>query len=302
MEGRDVGRSPSAIAWPSMVSKVELPGEIVPGSWLAQHLDEVAVLDVRWYLDGRSGRAAYLSGHVPSAHFLDLDTDLSAPPSPAAGRHPLPEPAIVAAALGRLGIGDDDPVVVYDDASGSTAARAWWLLRALGQPVAVLVGGLAAWPGELTTEVPEPHPVSRPPVAWPGGRFLEADNDAPHLDRPGAVLLDARAAPRYAHGDPAIDPRPGHIPGARSAPWSGNLDPATGRFLPADQLAARFAAVGVDPGTPVAAYCGSGVTACHDLLALTLAGVADTALYTGSWSQWGADESRPTAEGPDPTP
>jgi thiosulfate/3-mercaptopyruvate sulfurtransferase len=281
-----------------METDVSLPGEIVSGSWLAEHIEDVAVLDVRWYLDGRSGREAYLAGHVPGAAFVDLDRDLSAPPSPGSGRHPLPEASVVSAALGRLGIGDDTPVVAYDDASGSIAARAWWMLRALGQPVAVLDGGMAAWPGELTTEVPRASPVARQPVSWPEGRFIAVDDVEPHVERPGAVLLDARAAPRYEHGDPAIDPRPGHIPGARNAPWTRNVDPATGRFLPADALAARFAAIGVEPRTPVAAYCGSGVTACHDLLALTLAGVNDTTLYTGSWSQWGADESRPTEEGP----
>jgi thiosulfate/3-mercaptopyruvate sulfurtransferase len=256
----------------------------VSGDWLADHIDEVKVLDVRSYLDGRSGR----------------DADLSGPASPEAGRHPLPDASVVSAALGRLGITDETPVVVYDDASGSIAARAWWLLRALGQPVALLDGGLAAWPGELTTEVPPVSTVERPPASWPQDRFLAADDVLPHVGRAGAVLLDARAAARYEHGDATLDPRPGHIPGARSAPWMGNIDPATGRFVPPDVLAARFAAVGVDQHTSVAVYCGSGVTACHDLLALTLAGIADLALYTGSWSQWGADHSRPTEEGPDP--
>jgi thiosulfate/3-mercaptopyruvate sulfurtransferase len=282
-----------------METDVSLPAEIVSGSWLAEHLDDVAVLDVRSYLDRRSGREAYAGGHVPGARFLSLDADLSAPATAASGRHPLPEASVVSDALGRLGIGDDDPVVVYDDASGSIAARAWWLLRALGQPVALLDGGLAAWPGELSTEVPRPVEVARRPASWPEGRFLTADEVPTHLDRSGAVLLDARAAARYEHGDPAIDPRPGHIPGARSAPWSANVDPTTGRFLPAHELAARYASLGVGDDTPVAAYCGSGVTACHDLLALTIAGVTDTALYTGSWSQWGADESRPAEEGPD---
>jgi thiosulfate/3-mercaptopyruvate sulfurtransferase len=277
-----------------------LPGPIVSGAWLSEHLDDVAALDVRYYLDGRSARDAYLRGHIPGARFVDLDTHLSAPASPGAGRHPLPDASVVTAALGRLGIGEHDPVVAYDDASGSIAARAWWLLRALGQPVAVLDGGIAAWPGELTTDEPVVDAVERPPATWPTGRFLNIDDVLAHLDRPGAVLLDARAASRYAHGDPTIDPRGGHIPGARSAPWMGNLDMASGRLLPADQLRARFAAFGIGDGTRVAAYCGSGVTACHDLLALAIAGVDDTALYTGSWSQWGADESRPTEQGPDP--
>ena len=147
--------------------------------------------------------------------------------------------------------------------------------------------------------MPQPVEAARRTASWPEGRFLTADDVPAHLDRPGGALLDARAAARYERGDPALDPRPGHIPGARSAPWTGNVDPNTGRFLTADELAARYAELGVGRETPVAAYCGSGVTACHDLLALTIAGVTDTALYTGSWSQWGADESRPTEEGPD---
>ena len=134
--------------------------------------------------------------------------------------------------------------------------------------------------------------MHRPAVDWPAGRFLEIDDVETHLARPGAVLLDARAASRFTHGDPVIDPRPGHVPGAQSAPWMTNLDPDSGRFLPADSLRERYAALGAVDGAPVAAYCGSGVTACHDLLALTLAGVESTALYTGSWSQWGADQSR----------
>lgn len=272
---------------------VSLPGAIVSGEWLAEHLGEVAVLDCRWYLDGRSGQAAYESGHVPGARWIDLDADLSDPPSPGRGRHPLPSASHVSDALARLGVSADRPVVVYDDASGSIAARAWWLLRALGQPVAVLDGGLAAWPGELTAEAPAVQPVERPAAEWPHGRFLEIDDVEPHLARPGAVLLDARAAARFAGGDPAIDPRPGHVPGATSAPWAGNIDPGSGRFLPAEVLRERFSALGAVDGAPVAAYCGSGVTACHDLLALTLAGVTTTALYTGSWSQWGADASRP---------
>jgi len=271
---------------------VTLPGQIVSGEWLAEHVGEVEVLDARWYLDGRSGRAAYERGHIPGARWIDLDADLSLPPSAEGGRHPLPPAAQVTAALGRLGVAPDRPVVVYDDSSGSIAARAWWLLRALGQPVAVLDGGLASWPGELTTEEHDVEPVERAAMEWPVGRFLEIDDVVPHLARSGAVLLDARAASRFTHGDPVIDPRPGHVPGAQSAPWMANLDPDTGRLLPAEALRDRYAALGAADGAPVAAYCGSGVTACHDLLALAIAGVDSTALYTGSWSQWGADETR----------
>lgn len=267
---------------------------LVSGDWLADHLDEVVVVDVRAYLDGRRGRDAYDAGHVPTARFLDLDADLSDPASTAAGRHPLPSPERFAAALGSVGVAPGTPVVAYDDNGGGMAGRLWWLLHVLGEPVAVLDGGIAAWPGELTTDVPAVVPVERPVVPWPADRFVEADDV-----QAAEVVLDARAAARFADGDPALDPRPGHVPGARSAPWTANLDPATGRFLTADALRARYEALGIGEGTDVVAYCGSGVTACHDLLALHIAGLGRTRLYPGSWSQWAADPSRPTATGPD---
>ncbi|PZS26266.1 MAG: sulfurtransferase [Pseudonocardiales bacterium] len=263
-------------------------GPLVSADWLTKYLADVRLVDVRWYLDGRSGRAAYEAGHLPGAVWLDVDTDLSAPASAADGRHPLPSAEHFAAALGRVGIADGQPVVAYDDAGGSIAARLWWLLRVLDDPVALLDGGLAAWPGELSTEIPEFAPVTRCVRPWPAGRFIDADAVASST----GTVLDARTAERYARGDPAVDPRPGHVPGAHSAPWVGNLDPATGRFLGAAALHDRFAALGAADGN-VVAYCGSGVTACHDLLALELAGITDTALYTGSWSQWGADTQRP---------
>lgn len=262
-------------------------GPLVSGAWLAAHLADVRVVDVRWYLDRtRSGRAEYEAGHLPGAVHLDIDSELSDPADPAAGRHPLPSPERFAAALGRAGIARGTPVVAYDDAGGSVAARLWWLLHVLDEPVAVLDGGLAAWPGVLTTQLPDLVPVERAPVPWPRERFRSADE----LGEFGATLLDARTAQRYAHGDPAIDPRPGHIPGARSAPWQDNLA-ADGRFRSPDELRASY-------GTgPFVAYCGSGVTACHDLLALHLAGERDLALYPGSWSQWGADPTRPAETG-----
>lgn len=264
-------------------------GPLVSGAWLAAHPREVRVVDVRWYLDGRSGRAAYEAGHLPGAVWLDTDTELSAPASVAAGRHPLPSPERFAAVLGRVGIAEGQPVVAYDDAGGSIAARLWWLLHVLGQPVAVLDGGLASWPGGLSTDVRIFAAIARPVRPWPLRRFADADAV---LGAGRSAVLDARAAERFAHGDPALDPRPGHIPGARSAPWATNLDPATGRFLGAAALRERFHALGA-AGGPVIAYCGSGVTACHDLLALEIAGITDTALYPGSWSQWGADPERP---------
>jgi thiosulfate/3-mercaptopyruvate sulfurtransferase len=265
-------------------------GPLVSGTWLAAHRDEVRIVDVRWYLDGRSGLAAYRGGHIPSAVWLDIDADLSAPATAADGRHPLPDPAQFAAALGRVGIAEGQRVVAYDDAGGSVAARLWWLLHVLGEPVAVLDGGLASWPGELSTDVPAPPPVERAVRPWPANRFVDADSV--RGSAPDTTVLDARTAERYAHGDPAIDPRPGHIPGANSSPWAANLDPTTGGFLDGPALRERFAQLGADRG-PVVAYCGSGVTACHVLLALELADVTETALYPGSWSQWGADSARP---------
>jgi thiosulfate/3-mercaptopyruvate sulfurtransferase len=264
---------------------------LVDAQWLAAHLDDVRIVDVRWYLGGPPGRDEYAAGHLPGAVFLDLDTDLSAPATPQDGRHPLPTPEHFAAALGRVDIADGQAVVAYDDRGGSIAARLWWMLRAIGDPVAVLDGGLDAWTGELTTDVPDYPPVERVPRPWPAEAFVDADTVAA-ID---AVVLDARTAQRYAMGDPSIDPRPGHIPGAVSAPWQDNLDPETGRFLPASQLQAKYAALAGD--RPVVAYCGSGVTACHDLLALEVAGFGAAALYPGSWSQWGSDPSRPAEIG-----
>jgi thiosulfate/3-mercaptopyruvate sulfurtransferase len=259
---------------------------LVSGEWLAAHVEDVRVVDVRWYLDGRPGRDAYLAGHIPGAVWLDVDRELSEPATTADGRHPLATPQRFAAALGHVGISTGTPVVGYDDAGGSVAARLWWMLHVLGEPAAVLDGGLAAWPGALETDVPRFEPVPRDPVPWPRGRFVSADELAAF----DGTVYDARTAQRFAAGDPAIDPRPGHIPGAISAPWADNLD-ATGRFRPAHELRARYRG-------PAVAYCGSGVTSCHDLLAMHLAGIDDAALYPGSWSQWGADLTRPTETGP----
>jgi thiosulfate/3-mercaptopyruvate sulfurtransferase len=264
-------------------------GPLVTGEWLAAHLDDVRVVDVRWYLDGRSGRAAYRGGHLPGAVWLDLDTELSGWASPATGRHPLPRPEQFAAALGRVGIAAGTPVVAYDDLGGSIGARLWWMLHVLGEPVALLDGGMAAWPGELETEPPNVEPVERAARPWPVERFADADEVAETV----AVVYDARSAQRYAHGDPEIDPRPGRIPGALSAPWGENLD-AEGRFRTPAELRERYAAA-ADRGA--VAYCGSGVTACHNLLAMHLAGLTDLALYAGSWSQWGADPARRAEDG-----
>jgi thiosulfate/3-mercaptopyruvate sulfurtransferase len=282
------------------------PGPLVSGGWLAAHLGEVRVADVRWYLDGRSGRAAYEAGHIPTAVWVDLDHDLAGDPrigelaAPGHGRHPLPDPERFAAALGRLGLDATTPVVAYDDASGSIAARLWWMLKTLGQPVAVLDGGLAAWSGPLVSGTETPQPVHRDPCPWPA----ESVVDTATVDRlrrdPSAVVLDARAPERYRGETEPIDARPGHIPGARNHPWTTNLD-AGGRMLPADDLRRRLTEDGVGAaGGPIVSSCGSGVTACHNLLAMELAGLGGGVLYAGSWSAWAARPELPAAAGPDP--
>ncbi|MEU3606082.1 sulfurtransferase [Streptomyces sp. NPDC035033] len=253
------------------------------------------LLDVRWTLGGPPGRPAYEAGHLPGAVYVDLDTELAGPPGEG-GRHPLPDPEVFGAAMRRAGVRADRPVVVYDGGLGWGAARAWWLLRWTGHPdVRVLDGGLAAWPGELSTEVPEPPAGDFTPK--PGGlRLLDADGAAA-LARSG-LLLDARAAERYRGDVEPIDRVGGHIPGARSAPTTRNVTD-DGLFLAADALRDRFAALGATEAAEVGVYCGSGVSGAHEVLALELAGIP-AALYAGSWSEWSADPSRPVATGPDP--
>ncbi len=269
-----------------------LVGPLVSGEWVAAHLADVRVVDVRWYLDGRSGLDAYLGGHLPGAVWLDVDTDLSAPASPAAGRHPLPTPEQFAAVLGRVGIADGTPVVAYDDAGGSNAARLWWLLHVLGEPAAVLDGGLAAWPGRVVTDVSEAR-RSRGGRAR-GRRTGSSMRTRPRPAAPSCTTRGPRLATRTATR--AIDPRPGQVPGALSAPWAANLD-ATGRLRGPSELRELYADA-VERGA--IAYCGSGVTACLDLLAMELAGMSKIALYPGSWSQWGANPARPAQPGSAP--
>jgi thiosulfate/3-mercaptopyruvate sulfurtransferase len=260
---------------------------VVDAVWLREHGDDVVVADVRWYLDGRSGRDAYEAGHIPGAVFVDLDGALAAPVGQGPGRHPLPTPEVFAAALAEVGIGDGAVVVAYDDAGGSIAARLWWMLDAQDQTAHVLDGGLAAWDSQLVTG-PEVRPAVSPMPVRPWRGVVDADGAAG-----AAALLDARAPERYRGDVEPVDPRAGHIPGAVSAPWSANLDPSTGRFLAPADLRARYEPLGAEP----VVYCGSGVTACHDLLAIRHAGLPDGRLYEGSWSDWSSDPARPAATG-----
>ena len=267
---------------------------VVGAAWLQDHRDDVVVADVRWYLDGRSGRDAYARGHLPGAVFVDLDAVLAGPATREGGRHPLPCPEAFARGMAELGIGDGDTVVAYDDDGGVMAARLVWMLRATGRDAALLDGGIAVWDGPLETDTPPRQPATFAPVAWPPDRIATADDAA---DR-AHVVIDARTRERYLGLDDPVDPRWGHVPGARSLPCRENLAP-DGRFLAAGDLRARFEALGARPGTTVVSYCGSGVTACHNLLAMERAGLGDGRLFPGSWSQWSADERRAVATGDD---
>jgi thiosulfate/3-mercaptopyruvate sulfurtransferase len=276
-------------------------GPLVDAAWLADHLDDVVVCDVRWYLDGRSGRAAYDSGHIASALFVDLDHDLSGAPGGTAGRHPLPEPAAFAEAMGRLGIGDGTRVVAYDDTPvGGTAARLVWMLRVLGERAALLDGGLAAWPGPLEHDAPVPAPASFTPREWPAEAIITADALADELRAHKVVALDARSGERYRGETEPIDARAGHVPGARNLPWASVADPDTGRFRSPPDLRERLGAVDVEADTAVVTYCGSGVSACVDVLAIEIAGLPPARLFVTSWSGWSADPDRPVATGAEP--
>ncbi|MFP3961153.1 sulfurtransferase [Actinomadura fulvescens] len=253
------------------------------------------LLDVRWHLSGPPGIDSYRRGHLPGAVFVDLDRDVAGPPG-RAGRHPLPAPADFETAMRRAGVSADRLVVVYDDADSTAAARLWWSLRYFGHERArVLDGGYRAW-----TEAGRPVTAEEPAVK--PGDFIAQGGRLPLLDAEGAgalaksgVLLDARAAERYRGETEPVDPVAGHIPGAVNAPTLGNVG-VDGRFLPSELLRERFAKLGATDAADVGVYCGSGVTAAHEILALTVAGVP-AALYVGSWSNWVADPTNPVATG-----
>jgi len=271
---------------------------------LAAHATDpsLRIVDCRFDLgDPDAGAALYRREHLPGAVYAHLDTDLSGPRAPWTGRHPLPEPEALAATFGRLGIGAGVQVVAYDDSGGIYAARLWWLLRWLGHDAAaVLDGGLAAWraagqPLSAVSAAPAPRRFVAAPRA---GAQLGADELAALLARDACLLLDARSAERFEGRVEPLDPRAGHVPGARNHHYARNLG-ADGRFLPTASLRASCERLlGARTPAAVVSMCGSGVTACHTLLALEVAGLPGARLYPGSWSEWCRDPARPVATGP----
>jgi thiosulfate/3-mercaptopyruvate sulfurtransferase len=262
---------------------------------LRERLTEAVVLDVRYRMGGPPGRPDYIAGHVPAAVFVDMDTELAAPPGPG-GRHPLPDMQVFEAAMRRAGVRGDREVVVYDDWTGLAAGRAWWLLKFHGHPdVRVLDGGWSAW-------LEDGGAVEVGEVAVPGaGDFRARPGGMPVVEADRvldvAVLVDARAPERYRGETEPIDPVAGRVPGAVNVPTGRNLD-AGGRFRGPEQIRALYEAAGVptDGSQEVAVYCGSGVTAVHDIIALETIGVR-AALYPGSWSGWISDPARPVERG-----
>jgi len=271
---------------------------------LARHLGDpdCIVIDTRHDLaDPAKGPRLYAEGHIPGAHFMHVDTDLSAPKTGTNGRHPLPDIDVFAAKLNERGVSPESQVVAYDDAGGGYALRLWWMLRWLGhEKVALLDGGYPLW-------VKEGRPVTKDVPPRRAGVFVPKPHlgdfvDVHYVERfaaaPTTKLIDARAAERFAGSQETIDPVAGHIPGAVNRFWKENLA-ADGRFKPAERLRSEYEPLlaGLAPGQ-VVHMCGSGVTACHNLFAMELAGLAGSKLYPGSWSEWCADPARAVARGP----
>ncbi len=276
---------------------VDTFGPLVSAGWLHDHVGggDLRILDVRWYLDGRSGREAYRRGHIPGAVWCDLDTDLSGAVE-GRGRHPLPERDAFQRAMRRLGVGASSRVVVYDDQGGMVAGRAWWTLRYFGHDaVALLDGGLQAWGEPLETGDLTPaegdFAAAPPRVEW------TVDYEAVRSVSPETLLLDARSGERFRGEVELVEPKGGHIPGARSAHYAGNLTP-DGRFRSPEDLRRRYRDLGVTSGAETVLYCGSGVSACNDLLAMELAGLGGARLYPGSWSDWSRREGSEVETGP----
>ncbi|MBC8163857.1 MAG: sulfurtransferase [Roseiflexaceae bacterium] len=278
---------------------------LVSTEWLSTHLGDPTVrpIDVRWYLtEPTRGPQDYGEAHIPGAAYLDLDQDLAAPPGQGPGRHPLPTPERFAAAAARAGISTGTHVVVYDASGGAYAARLWWLLRHFGhENVSLLDGGWMEWLVRgCATESGQPQIAPGLFVPHTRHGFLVDAGEVEALRQtPSALLLDARAAERYEGRVEPIDARAGHIPGAASAPFAANLR-EDGTFKSPDELRERFTKAGAETATPVVSYCGSGVTATHNIFAMLLAGLPEALLYEGSWSDWSSDPARPVATGEEP--
>lgn len=270
---------------------------IVDARWLRRHLDEhpdsTVICEVGSTMSGADPLTAFAAGHPPGARFVSLDAVLSAPPAGTAGRHPMPTPTTFARDLGALGIGDDAIVIAYDRSGGSLAGRLVWMLRIIGQRAALLDGGISSWPDRLESRSPSAAPVERRVREWPRSAIADAGDVVEHIAA-GATVIDSRDPARYAGEVEPIDSVAGHVPGAINMAFVDNLA-ADSCFRPVDELAARFADV-VDP----IVYCGSGVTACHNALAIESAGFGLPRVYVGSWSGWSADPERPIAVGTDP--
>lgn len=276
---------------------------LVDAATLGVQLDrtDLVLFDCRFDLGNVYwGETEYASAHLPGAFYLHLDRDLSSPITPASGRHPLPDPEAFAARMAALGVGAGSQVVAYDQGNGAHAARLWWLLRWIGfREVAVLDGGMAAWraaglPLESAVRKPVPRTLSAvvDPNAW-----VSSERVNELRLRPQTLVVDARGAERFAGRNETIDPVAGHVPGARNHPFPSNLGP-DGKFLSAAELRHRWQTLlGSQPPSAVIAMCGSGVTACHNLLALEHAGLPGGRLYAGSWSEWIRDSRRPIATG-----
>ncbi len=261
-----------------------------------EQLTSPVIVDVRWYLDGRNGHEAFLADRIAGARFMDMERYLAGEAGPVVGRHPLPSPEQFAAGLGAAGISSADTVVAYDDVGGRYAGRFVWMLRVLGYDAAVLDGGLVGWAGERESGEPsEVEPVAVSPRPWPVDEIVDADQVAAIIHAGGRVF-DSRAAERYRGETEPIDPRAGHVPGAYNLPFEENFGP-NDRFLPLADLRARFEAASVDGDSVF--YCGSGVTACNNILAAEAAGLPRPKLYVGSWSGWSSDPERAAATGPD---
>jgi thiosulfate/3-mercaptopyruvate sulfurtransferase len=255
---------------------------------------DIILCDVRWYLDRTPGRDAYFSGHIPGAIYVDLDEHLATLPTISGGRHPMPAAASFALSMGSLGIKESDTVVAYDDTNGMSAGRLVWMLRILGCDAALLDGGIKRYPHQLETGNFRRLSVFRPIIEWPPEFLATADDAGAAGSNKVDVLVDSRASDRFFGENEPVDPKAGHIPGAVNAPFGDNTSDDGKFFLPAE-LYSRFAELGVSDQNSTVVYCGSGISACNNLLAIEYAGLGKARLYAGSWSQWSRDEQRPIA-------